>query len=67
MIKYIWIVILAILFIYWVLYAIADTINVFKIYRPGYRFDNLEDISQGFYIAIPATIFFYSFFSFLLQ
>ena len=58
---------LALLFIGWMLYTISDTINVIKMFRPGHRFDQLEDISQGFYISIPATIFFYSFFSFLLQ
>lgn len=66
MIKYIWIVILGFLFIHWVLYTIFDTIYVFKNYEPGYRFDNLEDPSQCLYIAIPATIFFYSLFSYFL-
>lgn len=67
MIKYIWIVMMAFLFIGWAIYTIADTINVIKMFRPGYRFEHLEDMSQGFYVAIPTVIFFYSFFSFLLS
>lgn len=66
MIKYVWLVILGFLFIHWVLYTIFDTIYVFKNYKPGYRFYNLEDPSQCLYIAIPAAIFFYSLFSYFL-
>lgn len=66
MIKYIWIVMLVIMFIYWAIYTISDTIWVFKVYNPGYRFVNLEEASQGFYITIPTAIFFYSLFSFLV-
>lgn len=66
MIKYVWMIILAILFIYWMVYTISDTIYVFKHYKPGYMFDNLEEPSQGFYIAIPTAIFFYSLISYLV-
>lgn len=66
MIKYIWMVILAFIFIHWVLYTIFDTIYVFKHYKHGERFDNLEEPSQGLYIAIPTAIFFYSLFSYCL-
>ena len=65
MIKYIWIVMLVIMFLYWAIYTISDTIWVFKTYKLGYRFVNLEDVSQCFYIIIPTVIFFYSLFSFL--
>lgn len=64
MINYVWAGMLA---IYWMIYTIADTINVFKKFRRGYRFSNLEVSSQGFYVAVIATIFFYSLFSCLLR
>ena len=66
MIKYVWLVMLGILFIHWMLYTISDTIYVFKHYKPGNRFNMLEDPSQGFYYAIPFAIFFYSLFNYLI-
>ena len=66
MIKYIWIVMLVVLGILWLIYTIIDTIFVIDRYKPGYRFEHLEDISQCFYLAVPVTIFFYSLFNYLL-
>ena len=68
MIKYIWMVILALIVIYWMVYTIADTIITFKHmtkYHFGFRY--LEGFSQAFYIAVPTVLFFYSLFSYLLQ
>lgn len=67
MINYVWAGMLALLAIYWMIYTIADTIIVFKNFRRGYRFRNLEEASQGFYVAIIAFIFFYSLGSYLLR
>lgn len=65
MIKYIWMVMLSIIVIYWMIYTIADTIITFK--SPRFRrFIYLEDMSKAFYLTIIATIFFYSLFKFLL-
>ena len=67
MINYVWAGMLACLAIYWMIYTIADTIIVFKNFKRGYRFSNLENASQGFYFFVIAVIFFYSLFSYLLQ
>ncbi len=66
MIKYIWMVMLALIFICWMIYTISDTINTYKNPKFG-RFIYLEDISKAFYFFIIAVIFFYSLFSYLLQ
>jgi len=67
MIKYIWMIMIALLLIYWMIYAIVDTIHVIKIFKPGHRFDHLEEVSQGAYIFIPTLIFFYSFITYLVS
>lgn len=66
MIKYVWVVMLALIFLHWMLYTISDTIYVFKHHKPGCRFDYLETPSQAFYTAIPTAIFFYSLISYLV-
>ena len=66
MIKYIWMVMIAFVFIHWMLYTISDTIYVFKHYKPGNRFYMLEDPSRAFYIAIPTAIFTYSLISYTI-
>jgi len=66
MIKYIWLVMLALISIYWMIYTISDTIHTFR--SPKFRrFIYLEDMSKAFYFFIIAVIFFYSLFSYLLQ
>lgn len=65
MIEYIWIVMLALLYILWMKYAIVDTIFVIKKFNSGYRICNLEEISIGFYVFTLTVIFVYSLVSFV--
>lgn len=68
MIKYIWLVMLAIAVICWLIYTIADTIIVLKNKHPQFKcFIYLEDLSKAFYFFLIALIFFYSLFSYLLS
>lgn len=55
--KYIWIIMLAVLYIIWLIYTIIDIKSCLNTFKPGYVLSNLTDASQGF-IFINITVLF---------
>lgn len=63
--KYIWIIMLAILYIIWLVYTIIDIKSCFNTFKPEYALGKLSDASTGFIACNIIGIFLISLCKFL--